>query len=194
MRTDVEADEVVVAEDIIVAVDYGFDVMESRDGISFDDTKVDVSYYADKGSFDGNVVGEYDTYYKVTPVSGKEAYLVRRVISVREPETVSSNSASGDATEREETEPEEAEPDEGELAKGEIVEPEEPLHIMMASALVLKASATAEDSMKVSYRRDTFFREICTGAKKALLVRQEQKVFDIVPTVRRLCFKLSVQL
>ena len=126
VRTDLEADEVVVAEDIIVAVDYGFDVMESRDGISFDDTKVDVSYYADKGSFDGNVVGEYDTYYKVTPVSGKEAYLVHRVISVREPETVSSNSASGDATEREETEPEEAEPDEGELAKGEIVEPEEP--------------------------------------------------------------------
>lgn len=151
VRTDLEADEVVVAEDIIVAVDYGFDVMESRDGISFDDTKVDVSYYADKGSFDGNVVGEYDTYYKVTPVSGKEAYLVHRVISVREPETVSSNSASGDATEREETEPEEAEPDEGELAKGEIVEPEEPLRIMMASAPVLKASATADDSMKVSY-------------------------------------------
>ncbi len=146
VRTDLEADEVVVAEDIIVAVNYGFDVIESRDGLSFDETRVDVSYYADKGSFDGTVVGEYDTYYKVTPVSGKEAYLVHRVISVREPETVSENTASGDATESEEGEPEE-----GELAKGEIVESEEPLRIMMSSVSVLKASATADDSMKVSY-------------------------------------------
>lgn len=146
VRTDLDADEVVVAEDIIVAVNYGFDIIESKDGLSFDDTKVDVSYYADKGSFDGTVVGEYDTYYKVTPLSGKEAYLVHRVISVREPETVSDNTASGDTTESEETEPEE-----GELAKGEIVETEEPLRIMMSSVSVLKASATADDSMKVSY-------------------------------------------
>lgn len=146
VRTDLEAGEVVTAADIIVAVNYGFDVAESRDGLDFDDSKVDVSYYAEKGSFDGTVVGEYDTYYKVVPVSGKEAYLVHRVISVREPETVSENTASGDAEESEE-----AEPEEEELAEGEIESVEGTLQIMMSSVSVLKAAATADDSMKVSY-------------------------------------------
>ena len=86
-RTDLEPAEIVTAEDIIVAAGYGFDVEKSFDGISYDDKAVKVSYYAKQGSFDGNKPGDYSTYYKAEPVSGKTAYLICRMVSVREPET-----------------------------------------------------------------------------------------------------------
>ena len=86
-RPDLELAEIVVAEDIIVAAGYGFDVEQSFDGISYDGKAVKVSYYAGQGSFDGNKPGDYTTYYKAEPVSGKTPYLICRTISVREPET-----------------------------------------------------------------------------------------------------------
>ena len=85
-RPDLESAEVVAAEDIIVAVGYGFDVEQSFDGISYDDKAVKVSYYMGKGSFDGDKTGDYSAYYKVEPISGKTPYLICRTISVREPE------------------------------------------------------------------------------------------------------------
>ena len=86
-RPDLEPAEIATAEDIIVAAGYGFDVEQSFDGISYDEKAVKVSYYADKGSFDGDKPGDYETYYKAEPASGKTPYLIRRTISVREPET-----------------------------------------------------------------------------------------------------------
>ena len=98
-RTDLEEAEIATAEDIIVAAGYGFDVEKSFDGISYDEDAVKVSYYADKGNFNGNFTGNYETYYKVEPVSGKKAYLICRIISVREPETVASGSTETGETE-----------------------------------------------------------------------------------------------
>ena len=81
-----EPAEVATAEDIIVAAGYGFDVEQSFDGLSYDEKAVKVSYYADKGSFDGDKPGDYETFYKAEPASGKTPYLIRRMVSVREPE------------------------------------------------------------------------------------------------------------
>ena len=96
-RPDLEPAEIAAAEDIIVAAGYGFDVEQSFDGLSYDDKAVKVSYYAEQGSFDGNKPGDYSTYYKAEPVSGKNPYLICRTISVREPETaVEESRESGD--------------------------------------------------------------------------------------------------
>ncbi len=86
-RPDLEPAEVAETEDIIVAAGYGFDVEQSFDGISYDSQAVSVSYYAGKGSYDGDKPGDYSAYYKVVPVSGKAPYLICRTVSVREPET-----------------------------------------------------------------------------------------------------------
>ena len=85
-RTDLEVKEVASAEDIIIAQGYGFCVEEDMDGIAYDESATKVSYYPEKSHFDANKTGDYDTYYMVEPVSEKEAYLIHRNISVREPE------------------------------------------------------------------------------------------------------------
>ena len=156
-RTDLEEAEIATAEDIIVAAGYGFDVEKSFDGISYDEDAVKVSYYADKGNFNGNFTGNYETYYKVEPVSGKKAYLICRIISVREPETVASGSTETGETEISD--------DDGEPAHEQAVSPDslsegeisgfsvgDTMMIQMASMPVLKAAAKAsgKDSMKVA--------------------------------------------
>ena len=78
--------EVASAEDIIIAQGYGFCVEENFNGISYDESATKVSYQPEKSHFDANKTGDYDTYYMVEPVSEKEAYLIHRNISVREPE------------------------------------------------------------------------------------------------------------
>lgn len=168
-RTDLEPAEIVTAEDIIVAAGYGFDVEKSFDGISYDDKAVKVSYYAKQGSFDGNKPGDYTTYYKVEPVSGKIPYLICRTISVREPETaVEENRESGedqDGSGEEEPAPGEGEREvtpsdagivkkgaESPLSEGEMETfgTGDTMMVRMASAPVLKAAAKSSDSMKVS--------------------------------------------
>lgn len=84
VRTDLEKEEVAVAEDIVIAAGYGFDIANDLEGITYDADKVAVSFYPDLGSFDGNKPGDYDTYYKAEPVSGRDAYLVHRTITVEE--------------------------------------------------------------------------------------------------------------
>lgn len=176
-RPDLEPAEVVVAEDIIVAAGYGFDVEKSFDGISYDDKAVRVSYYAGKGSFDGDKPGDYSTYYRAEPVSGKTPYLICRTVSVREPETaVEESRESGEdqdgSSGEEEPGPGEEEkqisPSDGEreetsqkeavgkvlLSEGELETfgAGETMMIQMASAPVLKAAAksSGKDSMKVA--------------------------------------------
>ncbi|MCM1158274.1 MAG: prealbumin-like fold domain-containing protein, partial [Clostridium sp.] len=166
-RTDLEPAEIVTAEDIIVAAGYGFDVEQSFDGISYDGQAVKVSYYADKGSFDGDKAGDYETFYKAEPVSGKNPYLIRRMVSVREPETAveeSSDVANHMESGKEQQEKEDGDSGEdsapaGEdgkavsLSDGEIETFTEgdSMMIRMASAPVLKAAAKSSgDSMKVS--------------------------------------------
>ncbi|MCM1203700.1 MAG: prealbumin-like fold domain-containing protein, partial [Bacteroidales bacterium] len=166
-RTDLEPAEIVTAEDIIVAAGYGFDVEQSFDGISYDGQAVKVSYYADKGSFDGDKAGDYETFYKAEPVSGKNPYLIRRMVSVREPETAveeSSDVANHMESGKEQQEKEDGDSGEdsapaGEdgkavsLSDGEIETfgAGDSMVIRMASAPVLKAAAKSSgDSMKVS--------------------------------------------
>ncbi len=176
-RPDLELAEIVTAEDIIVAAGYGFDVEKSFDGLSYDEKAVRVSYYVEKGSFDGNKPGDYSTYYKAEPASGKNPYLICRTISVREPETAveeSRESGNGkqetgegedddgngegerqvtpsDGEEQEETSPGEA-GSQALLSEGELeaLGEGETMVIQMASAPVLKAAAKSSDSMKVS--------------------------------------------
>ena len=153
-RTDLDEAEIAEAEDIVIAVNSDFEIADSTEGISYDEDTVKVSYYAEKGSFDGNTIGEYDTYYKVTPVSGKDAYLIQRVISVRESETSVANEETGDEeTAREDDEEAEEETEDGELAKGEIEQVKDgSLQIMMNSVSAVQAmSATAGSGLKVSY-------------------------------------------
>jgi len=168
-RPDLEPAEIVAAEDIIVAAGYGFDVEQSFDGISYDNKAVKVSYYAKQGSFDGNKPGDYSTYYKAEPVSGKTPYLICRTVSVREPETaVEESRESGedqDGSGEEEPVPREGEGEvspsdadagkksaESLLSEGEIETfgTGDTMMVRMASAPVLRAAAKSSDSMKVS--------------------------------------------
>jgi hypothetical protein len=99
VRTDLDEDEVAQAEDINVLVDSDYDVTDVTDGISFDDTKVSVAYAEDLGDFDLSKAGKYTTYYLVEPYSGKAAYLIRRTVTVDEPEIT--ESSGDDSTETE---------------------------------------------------------------------------------------------
>lgn len=158
LRKELEAVEVATAADIVVAAGYGFDVEHDFEGISYNENTVKVSYYADKGSFDGDKAGEYETYYKIVPISGKEPYLICRTISVREPETAKTDNDSGEIG-NEEDEPGETEvPD---LAEGEMPEltTDNPITFRLTSESVMmaatfdisaKSRSASKDSMKVS--------------------------------------------
>ena len=154
-RTDLEAKEVASAEDIIIAQGYGFCVEEDMDGISYDESATKVSYYPEKSNFDANKAGNYDTYYKVEPVSGKEAYLIHRTISVREPKAAvaEANHTTDKGSEDEEAEPEEESSEKMSLAEGEIADFEkgDTMTISMSSMSLMKAAATSKgDTMKVA--------------------------------------------
>lgn len=117
------ATEIAVANDIVIAAGYGFDIENNFDGITYNDSAVKVSYYGDKGSFDGNQAGNYETYYKVEPVSGRETYLICRTITVREPETATQSSASDNSAEESGSEDGESDGDvPDDLSAGEIEE------------------------------------------------------------------------
>lgn len=118
VRTDLEEDEVATAEDINVLKDSDYDVSDVKDGISFNENKVSVSYDSKRSGFDISTVGKYDTYYVVGPLSGKKAYLIHRTVSVDEPE-FHSDSVSGNDSE-EGSDDEEPEPDSH--TEGEAVE------------------------------------------------------------------------
>lgn len=91
-RTDLMENEIATAEDIVVAAGFGFDVENDFEGISYDKDAVKVSFYREKGSFDGDKAGMYDTWYKIMPESNREAYLIHRTITVKETESISSDS------------------------------------------------------------------------------------------------------
>ncbi len=152
-RSDLEQSEVAVAEDIVIAAGCGFDVEKSFDGITYNESAVKISYYADRGSFDGNKTGSYATYYLVEPVSGKDAYLICRTISVREPKTAASESSETDTTENDEEEPAPG-PEQYPLSVGEIenFDAGDTMMIQMASLPILRAAekSSSKNSMKVA--------------------------------------------
>lgn len=154
-RSDLEQSEVVTAEDIVIAAGCGFDVEKSFDGITYNESAVKISYYADRGFFDGNKTGSYETYYLVEPVSGKDAYLICRTISVREPETAVSESGETDTTGNNDDEEPAPESEQYSLSAGEIENfgAGDTMMIQMASLQVLKAAAksSGKNSMKVAY-------------------------------------------
>lgn len=158
-RNALDKAEVAVCEDIVVAAGYGFSIEKDFDGITYDKNAVNVSYYDDKGSFDGNKPGDYMTYYKVEPVSGKKSYLICRTISVREPEQAVSEA---NKEKEEDGGKEEPEPDpDGDkkeivsLSEGEIEEFGEgdTMTISMSTMSLLKAASTTStgNTMKVSF-------------------------------------------
>lgn len=159
VRTDLDEDEVVTAGDIVIAAGYGFDIENDMEGIVYEQEKVAVSYYPDQGSFDADKPGDYDTYYKAEPVSGKDAYLVHRIITVEEiQEKQTDNTEAAPAEDTTETADDE-EPAPGsedteyidldtQIVKG--------LSIQRAPAAMLKAAPATgtkdgKDSMKVGF-------------------------------------------
>lgn len=159
VRTDLDEDEVVTAGDIVIAAGYGFDIENDMEGIVYEQEKVAVSYYPDQGSFDADKPGDYDTYYKAEPVSGKDAYLVHRIITVEEiQEKQTDNTEAAPAEDTTETSDDE-EPAPGsedteyidldtQIVKG--------LSIQRAPAAMLKAAPASgtkdgKDSMKVGF-------------------------------------------
>lgn len=162
-RTDLDADEVVKAEDISTTTDDEFKIAEDFTGISYQADKVSVQYYSQKGDFNPKKAGNYDTYYLAEPISGKRAYLIHRTITVKESESsavgkksVTENgedSGSDDAEDGSDTSEdgfsktldEEAYP----LAEGEITSMKT---MSIRNSVSLKsASADSGDKMKVSY-------------------------------------------
>ena len=158
-RADLDEDEVVTAGDIVIAAGYGFDIENDMEGIVYEQEKVTVSYYPDQGSFDADKQGDYDTYYKAEPVSGKDAYLVHRIITVEEiQEKQTDNTEAAPAEDTTETADDE-EPAPGsedteyidldtQIVKG--------LSIQRAPAAMLKAAPATgtkdgKDSMKVGF-------------------------------------------
>lgn len=159
LRKDLEAVEVATAVDIVVAAGYGFDVEHDFEGISYNEDVVSVSYYADRGSFDGNRAGKYETYYKIVPNSGKESYLICRTISVREPETAKAQNSYSDSGESEDGEDEPEPAEVSDLAVGEMPEltTDNPVTFRLTSEAVMMAAnvrtagkSSSGDSMKVS--------------------------------------------
>lgn len=155
---NLESAEIATAQDIIVAAGYGFDVYECFDGIEYNDNAVSVSYYEEKSNFNPDVAGDYETYYKVVPVSGKDSYLICRTISVREPDSAPENNGKETTQDKESDDDEESAPQEDELATGEIQEltMDSPMTFTLSSYALMKASAPAtgtkdgKDSMKVA--------------------------------------------
>lgn len=159
VRTDLDEDEVVTAGDIVIAAGYGFDIENDMEGIVYEQEKVTVSYYPDQGSFDADKQGDYDTYYKVEPVSGKDAYLVHRTIAVKEITTEQTDNTEAAPTEDTTETADDEEPAPGsedteyidldtQIVKG--------LSIQRAPAAMLKAAPATgtkdgKDSMKVGF-------------------------------------------
>ena len=97
-RTDLDEDEIAVAEDINVLKDSDYDVTDTKDGIAYHEDMVSVEYDAARSDFDLSKAGTYDTYYVARPNSGKAAYLIHRRVYVHEP-FYGGNTSSDDAEE-----------------------------------------------------------------------------------------------
>ena len=157
-RVNLDADEVVQADDITVEKDSDYDVKDTTDGISYNPDKVKVSYYEGKGSFNLSKAGIYDTYYKAEPVSGKIPYLICRKVTVEETATTEMEQTEEQVTE-EDGEPvpdmvgEKADFEEYPLSDGEIESLQSNMAVMSIKLDDTPAlyAAKAKDSMKVAY-------------------------------------------
>ena len=96
-----DADEIVTAEEVNLTVGDTFDPAKDLSGVTFDESKVKVSFKEavdDNGQkFDTSAAGTYHAVYCVEPVSGHPSYqVVRRIIvHAAEPETQSQQDQSG---------------------------------------------------------------------------------------------------
>lgn len=152
-RTDLDADEVVTAEDLVIAEAYGFDVKADFEGIEFESEKVSVSYDKSMSNFDGSKAGSYDVYYKVEPASGKRAYLIHRTITVKEVQDKNSSASGADKKDAGSDDEEDGEPKQ---SSEEVVDLDEKkvsgLSIKLSSNAVMQAAAaTAGTKLNVSY-------------------------------------------
>ena len=152
-RTDLSEDEIVTAEDLVIAEDYGFDVEQDLEGISFQQEKVKVTYDKTKSSFNGSKAGSYEVYYQIEPTSGKTAYLIHRTITVKE---VQDKSSSTLGAEKKDTSSDSEEDGDSAKAEEQVVDLDAKkvsgLSIKLSSNAVMQAtSATAGTKLKVAY-------------------------------------------
>ena len=110
-RTDLEDDEIVTADDLNVAVDSKFDVENIADGIHFNEQKVIVSYYADKGDFNIHKAGTYETYYRIDVLSGKLSYLICRKVKVEKDTSAIERESSNAGEDKDKADSDDDEPD-----------------------------------------------------------------------------------
>ena len=143
-RTDLDSDEIATAEELVIAMDYGFDVENDFEGISYEQSKATVSYDKGNSNFNGQKAGTYDTFYKVEPASGKTAYLIHRTITVKEVTTQKSASTNADQKAGATDSEEDGEADE-EADPNEVVDLEQKkvssLSIKLSSNAVMQAAA-----------------------------------------------------
>ena len=94
-RTDLDKNEIAIAENINVLINSTYVVADVHDGIDFNEKYVEVTYVPEKSEFNINKEGDYQTWYKVVPFSGKRPYLIRRTVNVSKPDykTISGNSS-----------------------------------------------------------------------------------------------------
>ena len=154
-RTDLDSDEIATAEELVIAMDYGFDVENDFEGISYEQSKAIVSYDKDNSNFNGQKAGKYDTFYKVEPASGKTAYLIHRTITVKEVTGQKSASTNADQKAGATDSEEDGEADE-EADPNEVVDLEQKkvssLSIKLSSNAVMQAAAaTAGTKLNVAY-------------------------------------------
>jgi len=168
------ADEIVTAEDYALTVGEAFDAACNYTGLSFDDTKVKVTYKGAKSTdgrqYDRNTTGTYQAVYYVEPVSGNPSYQITRniIVGVKEPETQPDGSQGGT---EDESSPEDGDADaepEPEIKEQLLNEPEMPknaegtvnvndedngifLSVVSASATLSRAAATLVKGEIIAY-------------------------------------------
>ena len=166
------ADEIVTAEDYALTVGEAFDAEYDYTGLSFDDTKVKVTYKGTKSTdgrqYDHNTTGTFQAVYNVEPVSGNPSYHITRniIVGVKEPKTQPDDSQGGT---EDESSPEDADAEpEPEIKEQLLNEPEMPenaegtvavndedngifLSVVPASATLSRAAATLVKGEIIAY-------------------------------------------
>ncbi len=148
-----DADEIVTAEDIVLTVGDVFDEESDLTGITFDDSKVNVTFKDAEDQngqkFDSSVAGTYHAVYCVEPASGHPSYQITRriIVNETEAETQGQQDQGGNDNTKEDGSGEdgEADPDpEAEEIIEEMMEDGVFLSVVPATAALMTARSTSQ--------------------------------------------------
>lgn len=127
--------ELVSAEDISIVEGEVFDITTDFTGLKFDDEKVVISLEKSESetgqTFDSDISGIYQAFYRVEPMSGHPSYQIMRriIVNEKEPETQGQQNDNGTTKDDSSAEDGEADPDQQEIAEQLTEVPEVPEEI-----------------------------------------------------------------